>query len=225
MPARTGPGPPPAGTPRTCRPAARSTPGPRRSPDRRSHRRLRPRRRCGCCSSPPHLSTPPGATPATQVATTAATRATPATTGAAPGSPSRRAESNGSACGPTNGGGTTARRERLDLSLAERDALVLGSDDDADHDRGLVAIVPPTVRDTVDDQPVAGCQADLGVFEHEDSFTGELHEAVDGSGRMQSCEARDGSVAGRGVGVRNDRDRAGGLLPGDLGCANRVGGV
>jgi hypothetical protein len=39
--------------PRTCRPAARSTPGPRRSPDRRSHRRLRPRPRCGCCSSPP----------------------------------------------------------------------------------------------------------------------------------------------------------------------------
>ena len=67
---------------------------------------------------------------------------------------------------------------------------MLGADDDADHDRALVAIVPPTVCDTVDDQPVAGCQADLGVFEHEDSFTGELHQGVDGSGRMQYCEAR-----------------------------------
>ena len=90
---------------------------------------------------------------------------------------------------------------------------------------GSSRIVPPAVCDTVDDQPVAGCQADLGVFEHEDSFTGELHEAVDGSGRMQSCEARDGPVAGRGVGVRNDRDRAGGLFSGDLGCANRGRGV
>jgi hypothetical protein len=40
----------------------------------------------------PYLSTPPGTTPAAQVATTAGVRGTPATTGAAPGSRSRRAE-------------------------------------------------------------------------------------------------------------------------------------